>query len=136
MWHDSICNTVQEPTVTSIIVAKKTTTWGESGFPSEFLGSAWVLWALVPFAVAGTVLPGHPFDVLYNYGARFLTGGPRLPKYGAPKHFACAVGAAWVASTGAAFYFGQAYLGYALGGSMVAAAAIPAITDFCIPSFV
>ncbi len=38
MWHDSICNTVQEPTVTSIIVAKKTTTWGESGFPSEFLG--------------------------------------------------------------------------------------------------
>ena len=38
MWHDSICNTVQEPTVTSTIVAKKTTTWGESGFPSEFLG--------------------------------------------------------------------------------------------------
>ena len=37
MWHDSICNTVQEPTVTSTIVAKKTTTWGESGFPSEFL---------------------------------------------------------------------------------------------------
>ena len=37
MWHDSVCNTVQEPTVTSTIVAKKTTTWGESGFPSEFL---------------------------------------------------------------------------------------------------
>ena len=37
MWHDSVCNTVQESTVTSIIVAKKTTTWGESGFPSEFL---------------------------------------------------------------------------------------------------
>ena len=100
------------------------------------LGSAWVLWALVPFAVAGAIMSGHPFDVLYNYGARFLTGGPRLPKYGAPKHFACAVGAAWVASTGAAFYFGQAYLGYALGGSMVVAAALPAITDFCIPSFV
>ena len=38
MWHDSVCNTVQEPTVTSTIVAKKTTTWGESGLPSEFLG--------------------------------------------------------------------------------------------------
>ena len=37
MWHDSVCNTVQEPTVTSTIVVKKTTTWGESGFPSEFL---------------------------------------------------------------------------------------------------
>ena len=34
-----VCNTVQEPTVTSTIVAKKTTTWGESGFPSEFLGN-------------------------------------------------------------------------------------------------
>ena len=38
MWHYSVCNTVQEPTVKSTIVAKKTTTWGESGFPSEFLG--------------------------------------------------------------------------------------------------
>ena len=38
MWHDSVCNTVQKPTATSIIVAKKATTWGESGFPSEFLG--------------------------------------------------------------------------------------------------
>ncbi len=37
MWHDSICNTVHKSTVTSIIVAKKTTTWGELGFPSEFL---------------------------------------------------------------------------------------------------
>ncbi len=37
MWHDSVCNTVQEPTGTSIIVAKKTAAWRESGFPSEFL---------------------------------------------------------------------------------------------------
>ena len=37
MWHYSVCNTVQEPTVTSIIDVKKTTAWGESGFPSEFL---------------------------------------------------------------------------------------------------
>ena len=40
MWYDSVCTTVQEPTVTSTIVAKKTTTWGESGFPSEFLAVA------------------------------------------------------------------------------------------------
>ena len=35
--HGSVCNTFQEPTVTSIIDAKKTTVCGESGFPSEFL---------------------------------------------------------------------------------------------------
>ena len=37
MWHDSVCNTVQESTVTSTIVAKKPAAWRESGFPSEFL---------------------------------------------------------------------------------------------------
>ena len=31
-----IYNTCQEPTVTSIIDVKKTTAWGESGFPAEF----------------------------------------------------------------------------------------------------
>ena len=37
--HTSVCNTFQKPSITSIIDVKKTTTWGESGFPSEFLGS-------------------------------------------------------------------------------------------------
>ena len=32
----------QQPTFTSIIDIKKTTAWGESGFPSEFLGA--LLW--------------------------------------------------------------------------------------------
>ena len=49
MWHDSVCNTVQEPTVTSTIVAKKTTTWGESGFPSEFLAATLPTFPLVAF---------------------------------------------------------------------------------------
>ena len=35
--HGIVCNTFQEPTVTSIIDAEKTTICGESGFPSEFL---------------------------------------------------------------------------------------------------
>src|SRR5215469_14862295 len=34
------------------------------------LASPTILWALVPFAVLGAILPGHPFDVLYNYGLR------------------------------------------------------------------
>ena len=36
--HASVCNTFHKPSITSIIDVKKTTTWGESGFPSEFLG--------------------------------------------------------------------------------------------------
>ena len=38
MRHGNVSNTFQQPTVTSIIDVKKTTAWGESGFPSEFLG--------------------------------------------------------------------------------------------------
>ena len=55
MWHDSVCNTVQKSTVTSTIVAKKTTTWGESGVPSEFLG---VLGLFSPRAVVALELAG------------------------------------------------------------------------------
>ena len=71
MWHDSVCNTVQEPTVTSTIVAKKTTTWGESGFPSEFLGrlrvGKWVTGAISN----ETGRPGDPFTVDLVQGRRY-----------------------------------------------------------------
>ena len=30
------------------------------------LASPTILWALAPFAALGAILPGHPFDVLYN----------------------------------------------------------------------
>jgi hypothetical protein len=30
--------------------------------------SPMVLWTLAPFAALGAILPGHPFDGLYNYG--------------------------------------------------------------------
>ena len=81
MWHDSVCNTVQEPTVTSTIVAKKTTTWGESGFPSEFLGSVLVHWwdnttrnlyvAFYPHAVSYLPInnPTYFFRKIGEYGA-------------------------------------------------------------------
>src|SRR5215211_8749204 len=40
------------------------------------LNSAPILWALVPFALLGAVLPGHPFDLLYTYGFRYWVHGP------------------------------------------------------------
>jgi hypothetical protein len=43
------------------------------------LASPTILWALAPFAALGAILPGYPFDVLYNYGLRHLLGTPRLP---------------------------------------------------------
>ena len=101
-----------------------------------YLGSATVLWALVPFAALGAVLPGHPFDVIYNYGIRYMTGTRELPRYNAPRRFACAVGTVWLGCTGWAFYAGAATLGYVLGGLLVVVAGMAAFTDFCIASFI
>ena len=68
------------------------------------LSSPTVLWSLVPFAALGALRTGHPFDVLYNYGFRYVVHGPRLPRYPLPRRFACLLatavlaGAAWVFS--------------------------------------
>ena len=36
---DSVCNTFQEPIITSVIDVKKITAWGELGFPARFLAA-------------------------------------------------------------------------------------------------
>src|SRR5271169_4805545 len=46
------------------------------------LASAQILWALVPFTALGAILSGHPLDVLYNHGLRYLMGTQKLPRYG------------------------------------------------------
>src|SRR5512135_3209663 len=67
------------------------------------LASPGVLWALAPFAALGAILPGHPFDVLYNHGLRHLFGMPRLPRYGARRRFACALATAMLVAAAWAF---------------------------------
>ena len=65
--HNSISNTLQQPTITSIIDVMKTTAWEESGFPSEFLGDDTVdvylndnaRWSNVPTAVWNYKLGGY-----------------------------------------------------------------------------
>jgi hypothetical protein len=93
------------------------------------------LWALMPFAVLGAILPGHPFDVLYNYGLRHLVGGPVLPRYGVRRRRACVMAAATVGAAGWAFQTGIAPLGYLLGALLAAIAFVNVSTGFCVPSF-
>jgi hypothetical protein len=100
------------------------------------LASPWVLYSLVPIAIAGAATPVHPFDHLYNDGVRRLTKTPPLPKRGAPTRFACGLGAAWVLATGLAFQLGAKRLGYALGGVLAAVGTLVSTTDICVPSMV
>ncbi len=100
------------------------------------LSSYAVIWSLMPFAALGAILPNHPFDAIYNYGIRYLLKTRPLPRYRAPRRFACGFATVWLFITGLAFYNGAILLGYALGGIMVCMAMIQTLTSFCTPSFI
>lgn len=100
------------------------------------LASPLVLWALVPFALLGGVLRGHPFDIFYNYGLRKIFKTPRLPRYGLPRRFACLLAGAMLMMAALGFQFGVPVVGYAFGGFLVTAAFVNVSTGFCVPSFI
>jgi len=98
-------------------------------------GNANIFWALLPFALAGVVLNGNPFDVVYNHGLRYWLKGPRLPRYPLPRRFACGFAAMFVVATALSLQNGWLLAGQIMGGSLAVAASVPVITGFCIPSF-
>jgi uncharacterized protein DUF4395 len=100
------------------------------------LSSAAILWALVPFAALGALLTSHPFDVLYNYGLRYLVHGPRLPRYPLPRRFACLIVTVMITAEAWSFQSGHLLVGQILGWSLVAAASANVSIGFCVPSFI
>ena len=73
---------------------------------------------------------------MYELGIRHRLGTPSIPRYGAPRRFACALAAVWLTAAAVAFYVGAATLGYVLGASLAVAAALPTFTGFCVPSWI
>ena len=100
------------------------------------LASPTILLVLAPFAALAAASPVHPFDLIYNYGIRRLTGTGPLPRRGAPSRFGCGMGAILLVVTAWAFSAGHAALGYALGGAVTFAALLVGTTDICIPSMI
>jgi hypothetical protein len=100
------------------------------------LASPAVLWALAPFAALGAVLPGHPFDVVYNLGLRHLFGLPALPRYGLRRRMACAMATLMLVVAAWGFQSGLPLVGQVVGWSLVAAAFVNVSTGFCVPSFI
>jgi hypothetical protein len=98
------------------------------------MASPGILFALAGTALLGAVLPFHPFDLIYNYGIRFVVRKRPLPPNGAPRRFACGIAAVWLVTTALLFQNGMADVGYALGILFVAVAALVSTTDICIPS--
>lgn len=100
------------------------------------LGSPPVLWSLVPFALLGALLPGHPFDLLYTLGFRRVVGGPRLPCYPRPRRLACLTASFWIAGEALAFQNAIPLAGHLLGWSLVVMAFVNVSMGFCVPSFI
>ena len=99
------------------------------------LGSASILWALVPFSALGAIFTAHPFDVIYNHGLRHVLGTPALPRYGFRRRFACALATAMLIAAAWGFQAGMPLVGNVLGWALVAAAFVNVSTGFCVPSF-
>jgi hypothetical protein len=100
------------------------------------LTSPGVLWALAAITSVGIFLPFHPFDLLYNYGARFVTGTGPFPHSAPQRRFVFVVASVWLIATGRAFYIGADIAGMALGVPLILVGALASITNFCIPSFI
>ena len=101
-----------------------------------YMASPLVLWLLVPFAALGAILPFHPFDIIYNYGLRHISGMPLLPDAPPRRRFACFMAAVMLVVAAWSFQTGLLTLGYVMGWSLVAAAFVNVSTGFCVPSFV
>ena len=100
------------------------------------LASPTILLVLAPLAALAAASPVHPFDLIYNYGIRHLTGTGPLPRRGVPSRFGCGMGAVLLLVTAWAFSAGHVVAGYALGGILTAVALLVSTTDICIPSMI
>ena len=100
------------------------------------LASPSVLLVAMATALLGTILPFHPFDLLYNYGVRHMTGTRPLPPNPIQRRFACGIATLWLGGTFWAFSAGALIVGYVLGGILTAVALLVSTTDICIPSLV
>ena len=97
-------------------------------------GSIPGLAALVPFVVAGIVLPVHPFDMLVAPLRRRLNG-PEIPVSGPQRRFAALLAAAILEGATWAFAAGHPGLGTGLGVTLIVAAGLNVATGFCLASW-
>jgi uncharacterized membrane protein YphA (DoxX/SURF4 family) len=100
------------------------------------LASPAILLGLAAIAAIAAASPVHPFDLIYNWGIRHLTGTGPLPRRGAPTRFGCGLAVVFLLITAWTFSAGHAVAGYALGGVLTFVVLLQSTTDICIPSMI
>ena len=98
------------------------------------LESSALVFALSGIGLIAAVTSRHPFDLVWNYGARNLTGDPPMPPNPTRRRHAFKIATMWLLAVGSLLVAGATTIGLALGGLLVAACATVTTTNFCIPS--
>lgn len=80
------------------------------------------------------ILPSHPFDWLYNYGLRFLTGTAPLPKSGQRRKVMFAFASVLIALLGVWFDLGYYTVGYIQGSIMSLLGGLLVVFNLCVLS--
>jgi rhodanese-related sulfurtransferase len=82
------------------------------------------------------VLPAHhPLDMLYNYGVRLFTGGPKLPANPLPRRTACFLGGLMNLGIALSFQSGLIAMAYLIGVALVILQLIVISSHFCVASW-
>jgi len=98
------------------------------------LQSAVLILALVPIGAVAGWTSRHPFDLLWNYGLRHLTGAPPLPPNPTPRRHAFKLATTWLLAVGLLFALGLGTAGLVLGFVLVAVCGLVTTANFCVPS--
>lgn len=98
------------------------------------LQSTVLILALVPVGAVAGWTSRHPFDLLWNYGLRHLSGAPELPANPTPRRHSFKLATIWLLAIGLFFAFGQATAALILGGILLSVCGVLTLTNFCVPS--
>jgi rhodanese-related sulfurtransferase len=98
--------------------------------------NVWIHYGLAVLGTMAVILPAHhPLDMLYNYGVRVLTGGPKLPPNPLPRSTACFLGGLMNLGIALSFQAGQTVLAYVIGVALVILQLIVISSHVCIASW-
>jgi hypothetical protein len=98
------------------------------------LESPWMAFALSGIGLVAGFSARHPFDHLWNHGARHLLGAPELPANPPRRRHAFKLATGWLAAVGVLLAVGAITAALVLGALLVAACATVTTTNLCLPS--
>lgn len=96
--------------------------------------SALMIALLLPVGAVAGWSSRHPFDYLWNHGARRLAGGPELPPNPIRRRHSFKLATVWLATVALLFAAGASIAALTLGGVLVAVCLLVTTTNYCVPS--